>query len=182
MNKQKLASSIILLFSLFLMVSCTNEPVDPAVATQLAAANAAASNGGGGTTGTYYVKAQVDGVQNNWSTAIQAQYSTTLHALMILSSDGTTSMSLHIMQSTDVTATNYPLVWTNVGCSQNIGADIFSSDYSDFSTSAGSITLTQFDLTNKIAKGTFNFVGKNNAMTATKTYTSGEFNVTFTVQ
>ena len=51
MNKQKLASSIIFLFSLFLLISCSNEPVDPAVATQLAAANAAASNGGGGTTG-----------------------------------------------------------------------------------------------------------------------------------
>ncbi len=51
MNKQKLASSIVLLFSLFLMVSCTNEPVDPALTAQLAAANAANGGGsGGGTT------------------------------------------------------------------------------------------------------------------------------------
>ena len=182
MNKQKLASSIILLFSLFLMTSCSNEPVDPVIVAQLAVANNATANNGGGTTSTYYVKAQVDGVQNNWSSTIQAQYSTSLHSLMILSNDGSTSMSLHIMANSNVAVGSYPLAWTNVGCNQVIGTDIFSSDYSDFTTSAGSITLTQFDLTNKIATGTFNFVGKNNAMSASKTYTNGEFNVTFTVQ
>jgi uncharacterized lipoprotein YajG len=46
MNKQKLASSIVLLFSLFLMVSCTNEPVDPTLAAQLAAANSQTSSTG----------------------------------------------------------------------------------------------------------------------------------------
>ncbi|MEI7510008.1 MAG: DUF6252 family protein [Flavobacterium sp.] len=50
MNKQKLASSIIFLFSLFLVFSCTNEPVDPVLATQLATSNGSSTGGiiGGG--------------------------------------------------------------------------------------------------------------------------------------
>ena len=48
MNNQKFASSIIFIFSFFLLVSCTNEPIDPALSAQLAAANAASTNGGNG--------------------------------------------------------------------------------------------------------------------------------------
>lgn len=51
MNKQKIATSFILILSFFLVVSCTNEPVDPTLSAQLAAANASSSNGGNGSGG-----------------------------------------------------------------------------------------------------------------------------------
>jgi len=61
MNKQKIASSIVLLFSLFLMVSCTNEPVDSTLAAQLAAANSQTSS-----TEIYKWKCEIDGVLYEW--------------------------------------------------------------------------------------------------------------------
>ena len=50
MNNQKFASSIIFIFSFFLLVSCTNEPIDPVLATQLATSNGNTTGGiiGGG--------------------------------------------------------------------------------------------------------------------------------------
>ena len=58
MKKIQQLSVLLLLFSFF--AACTTEPIDPNLASQLAANNAAnnnGSNGTGGGTSPYYIKA-----------------------------------------------------------------------------------------------------------------------------
>ena len=187
MNKQKLASSIVLLFSLFLMVSCTNEPVDPTLAAQLAAANAATTSGVtiGGTTATYYVKAQVDGVQKEWDFCA-AQF-TNMNLLITgidsPTSSNFTSVAITVINdvssgSTSISTGVYPLsAFANCGFS-DVGNNSYNSTYSNLTYSPGNITITQIDTVNKTVKGTFSFIGKSQS-SGTKQFTNGEFFVNY---
>lgn len=133
-------------------------------------------------TGNYFIKALKDGSAKEWNT-IQAQYVLlgSERSLLIIGSDGATSMNLHISSDTaDIPVGTYPLEWVSVGCGYTEGMSIFSSDYSDFTTSPGSITITEFNATNQTIKGTFNFTGKNDAMTVSKVFSNGEFFVHYT--
>jgi len=152
-----------------LLTSCEIEPVDSSLLPE---------NGGGTTTG-YYIKVTKDGVVKQWST-VQALNSTALNSFIISAADSSTSMSLTLF---DVSKTGiYNLSWAELSCIYTEGTAIYSSDYSDFNTSAGNITLTEINKTNNTIKGTFNFIGKNQALTSTKVFTKGEFFIKYTVQ
>ncbi len=160
-------------FASVLLTSCENEPVDSSLLPD---------NGGGtggGTTTGYYLKVTKDGVVKQWST-IQAVNTTILNSFIISAADSSTSMSLILFDVSKVGV--YNLSWAEKSCVYTEGTDIFSSDYSDFNTSAGNITITELNKTNKTIKGTFNFIGKNQAMTATKVFTKGEFYTKYTEQ
>lgn len=160
-------------FASLLFTSCENEPVDRSLLPDNG------GGAGGGTTTGYYLKVTKDGVVKQWST-IQAVNTTVLNSFIITGADTSTSMSLVLF---DVSTTGvYNLSFVEKSCVYTEGTNIFSSDYSDFNTSAGNITITELNKTNKTIKGTFNFIGKNQAMTATKVFTKGEFFTTYTVQ
>lgn len=160
-------------FASLLFTSCENEPVDSSLLPE---------NGGGtggGTTTGYYLKVTKDGVVKQWTT-IQAVNTTVLNSLIITGADPSSSMSLVLF---DVSTKGvYNLSWAEKSCIYTEGINIFSSDYSDFSTSAGNITITELNKTNKTIKGTFNFIGKNQSMTTTKVFSKGEFFTTYTEQ
>lgn len=160
-------------FASVLITSCENEPVDISLLPD---------NGGGtggGTTTGYYFKVTKDGVVKQWST-VQAVNTTVLNSFIITAADTSTSMSLVLFDVSKIGV--YNLSWAEKSCIYTEGTNIFSSDYSDFNTSAGNITITELNKTNKTIKGTFNFIGKNQEMTSTKVFTKGEFFATYTVQ
>jgi len=161
----KTIKSIITLFILTLAlttVSCDNEPVDPDLNL---------SNGGGGGSSTYYVKVKIDGVQKTWTT-FSSQYNST--AFILIAPDPSGSLGLTVGLPTGVN--NYPLEEISVNCRYILSGDnFFSSDYSNDTTSPGSINITELNTTARTIKGTFNFIGKNQDMSQTKTFTNGEF-------
>ena len=156
-------------FASVLLTSCENEPVDKGLLPD---------NGGGTTTG-YYIKVTKDGVAKKWST-VQAINTTVLNAFVLTATDPSSSMNLVLFDVSTVGV--YNLSWAEKSCVYIEGTTFYTSDYSDFSTSAGNITITELNKTDKTIKGTFNFIGKNEAMTATKVFTKGEFFFKYTIQ
>ena len=133
----------------------------------------------------YYVRATQDGVAKDWSTAITASYvlpAPNARSLDIIGLNGASSIGLHISNDTGAAITTgvYPFVFVSVGCNYSEGTTMFSTDYSNSTISSGNITITEFDTTSKTIKGTFNFTGKDNAMTSSKVFTNGEFYVHYT--
>ena len=175
MKNIKFLAGIFLIVTFF---SCTNEPIDSAI-------DLGASGNPTGDVGSlgYYIKVTQDGAAKQWTTTQASYFSlgTGTKSLIIQGANGTTSISLHITNDSGntVPVAVYPLEWVSIGCGYTEGANIFSSDYSDFNTSAGNITITELNTTNKTVKGTFNFIGKDNAMTSTKVFTNGEFSVKY---
>jgi hypothetical protein len=169
-NFRVLISAFIIIIA-FSLNSCENEPVDSSLLP-------GTGNGGGTTTG-YYFRVTKDGVVKQWST-VQALNTTVLNSFIFTAADSSTSMSLVLFDVSKIGV--YNLSWAEKSCVYTEGTNIFSSDYSDFNTSAGNISITELNTTNKTIKGTFNFIGKNQAMTATKVFTKGEFFTTYTVQ
>jgi hypothetical protein len=165
----KSISVFFLLFASVLITSCENEPLDSSLVPE----------NGGGTTSGYYFKVTIDGVVKQWST-VQAINSTVLNSFVLTAADSSTSMNLVLFDVSNIGI--YNLTWAEKSCVYTEGTNIFSSDYSDFNTSVGNITITELNKTNKTIKGTFNFIGKNQALTATKVFTVGEFYTTYTIQ
>lgn len=185
MKKIKFLSTLIILFSAFTFTSCDNEPIDSA----LNPGDFGGGGGGGGNGGgnpTYFVKAKVNGVQKSWNSGINAVYSPDMGTLLILSlnSDNFESMSLIVSNEDNLPLTTqvYNLDWATVNCTNTIDNQFFSSDYDDFTSSPGDITLTEINTANKTMKGTFNFIGKNDDMTVSNTYTDGQFSIQYTEQ
>ena len=173
MNFRKFITVFFLFFASVLITSCENEPVDKSLLPD---------NGGGtgpGTTSGYYLKVTKDGVIKQWST-VQAVNSTALNSFVISAADSSTSMSLILFDVSKIGV--YNLNWAEKSCVYTEGTNIFSSDYSDFNTSVGNITLTELNKVDKTIKGTFNFIGKNQALTSTKVFTKGEFFLKYTLQ
>lgn len=160
---------VLILITTFTLNSCENEPVDGSLLP----------DNGGGTTAGYYVKVTKDGAVKQWTT-VQAINVTAINSFAITAADPSSSMSLVLFDVTKIGV--YPLDWAVISCTYTEGTNFFSSNYSDFSTSAGNITITELNKTNKTIKGTFNFIGKNDALTATKIFTKGEFFTTYTEQ
>ncbi len=162
-------------FASVLFTSCVYEPVD---------SNSLPSNGtgtGGGTTSDYYLKVTKDGVVKQYS-IVQGLNFTALNTYAIIASDpiNLTSMTLNLHDISKIGV--YNLSWAVVSCGYTEGTSIYTSDYSDFNTSPGNITLTEINTTNKTIKGTFNFSGKNDNLTSTKVFTKGEFFTSYIVQ
>ncbi len=181
--------SIFVIIVSMTFISCTNEPIDSTllgVPTNPGSGNS--SGGGGGNTGgggnspTYYVRAKIDGVQKQWvsyvANIININNEESLAITAIDLSDNST-MILTIFDDNTLTTGTYPLDFVDVSCVYSLGNTDFSSNYSNGTTSPGNIVVTERNTAYKILKGTFNFVGKNNGMTQTKTFTEGEFNVVY---
>lgn len=158
-------------FASVLITSCENEPVN--------SSSLPGTDNGGGTTTGYYFRVTKDGVVKQWST-VQAVNTTALNSFVLSAADPTTSINLILFDVSNVGV--YNLSFAEKSCVYTEGTNIFSSDYSDFNTSAGNITITELNKTNKTIKGTFNFIGKNQALTSTKVFTKGEFFIKYTVQ
>lgn len=165
----------LIVITTFCLNSCENEPLESSLLSET-------NNGGGtggGTSTNYYFRVTKDGGVKQWST-IQAVNTSVLNSFIFTAADSSTSMSLILFDVSNIGI--YNLSFAEKSCIYTEGTNIFSSDYSDFNTSAGNITITELNKTNKTIKGTFNFIGKNQAMTATKVFTKGEFYTTYTVQ
>ena len=150
------------------LTSCVDEPVDISLLSVKT----------GETNSTYYLKETKVGVEKKFS-SILAINATVLNSFLITASDSSVSMTLNLR---DISKPGvYNLSWAEVSCVYTEGIEIYSSDYSGFNTSAGNITVTEINATNKTIKGTFNFIGKNQNLTATKVFTKGEFFVQYTL-
>lgn len=156
-------------FASVLITSCEIEPIDDGLLP----------DNGGGTTAGYYIKVTKDGVVKQWSTVLAVK-ATGLDSFLLSAADASTSMNLVLYNVPKIGV--YNLTWAEKSCTYTEGINIFSSNYSDLSTSAGNITITELNKTNKTIKGTFNFIGKNEAMTATKVFTKGEFFLKYSEQ
>ncbi len=126
------------MFASVLITSCSNEPVGNT-----------GTNNGGVTTTAYYFRVTKDGLVKQWST-VQAINSTTLNSFVISAADSSTSMNLTLFNVSKIGS--YNLSWVEVSCIYNEEAAIYSSDYSDFNTSAGNITITELNKTDKTIK------------------------------
>lgn len=171
MNLIKFITVLFLFFTSVLITSCENEPVD--------SSSLSGTDNGGGTATGYYLKVTKDGVVKQWSTVLAVK-AATLDSFLLSAGDASTSMNLVLYDVSKIGV--YNLDWAKKSCAYTEGTSIFSSDYSDFTTGAGNITITELNKTNKTIKGTFNFIGKNQEMTSTKVFTKGEFFVKYTVQ
>lgn len=169
MRNFRILMPVLILITTFSLNSCEIEPVD----TSLLPEN------GGGTTIGYYIKVTKDGVEKQWTTVLAVK-ATGLDSFLLSAADASTSMNLTLFNVSKIVV--YNLSWPEVSCNYTEGAAIFSSNYSDFNTSTGNITITELNKTNQTIKGTFNFIGKNEAMTATKVFTKGEFFINYTEQ
>ncbi len=171
MNPIKLITVFFLLFATVVFTSCENEPIDSALLSDI---NNGGGTDGGGTTTNYYVKVTKDGVVKKW-TVINTLLSN--NSFILVSNDGSTSMNLSIDDFTGVG--NYNLDYISVTCDYIDTTGTLSSDYSDSTASPGKITITEFNETKKTIRGTFNFVGKNEENTISKTFSNGEFFVKY---
>jgi hypothetical protein len=132
----------------------------------------------GSTGGNYYLRMKVDGVLVNFPTA-NANTTYDNLAFMILAINGVDSFSLQLSDPIGPGTYAYadPDVFAICVYNQNVSS--YSSSYEDFTNSIGSIIITELNTTNNTIKGTFNFNGKNDAMTQTKVITEGEFFLPF---
>lgn len=183
MSKIKFLAVTFLLFSSVLFISCDDEPIDPAF-TSDGTDNEGGNDGGGnggGAVATYSIKFTQDGVSKQWNN-VQATYIKSFESLLIAGTDGSTALSLSMLDFTEPGV--FPLEYASINCiySELTSNTLYSSSYSDFETSEGDITVTEFNKTNKTIKGTFNFIGKNEDMTVSKVFTKGEFFVKYTEQ
>jgi hypothetical protein len=171
--------SVFLILTSFSFISCAIEPIDESLSTDTNSGN---GNSSGGNSPTYYVKAKIDGVQKQWVSYIANIININNEESLVITaldlSDNST-MILTIFDDNVLTTGAYPLDLVDVSCNYSLGNSDFSSNYSNGTASPGNIVVIERNTANKILKGTFNFVGKNNGMTQTKTFTAGEFNVVY---
>lgn len=128
------------------------------------------STGGNG----YYLRMKVDGVLVNFpypETIETASYNDS--SFTIITTGGINSFFLQVL-SPDGVGT-YELNFAEVICSYSQGFTIFSSDYDDLTNSPGNVVITELIQSQNTIKGTFNFIGKSDGMTQTRTITEGEF-------
>ncbi|KAB1158175.1 DUF6252 family protein [Flavobacterium luteum] len=184
MSKIKFLAVTFLLISSVLFTSCEDEPIDPAF-NSVPVNNGGGGNGGSGNGGgevtTYAIKVTKDGVSKQWNTT-QAIYIKSFGSLIIVGTDGSTTLNLSLVDFTEPGV--FPLEFASTNCiyTEGTATSVYSSDYSNFETSEGNITVTELNQTNKTVKGTFNFTGKNEGMTVSKVFTKGEFFVKYTEQ
>ena len=189
MNKQRL--SVVTMFITFLLIlsSCTNEPVDPVLAAQLALDNA--SSEGGGTTGggnsvaSGVFTATVSG-QSFVADATAGTY-VTVNSSNVLTITGIKPTGEYIgIQLVNPTVGTF--VVNTLGGNQTLSyrensatTDIYSAFNPTTSQPTGTLTVASLDLVNKKVSGTFSFTGyvmTNN--TLTKQISNGVFtNISF---
>lgn len=162
MKLVKCINVFFLLFVSILITSCEDEAVDS-----------------GSTDNGYYFKVTIDGVAKQWST-VQAENSTAANAFLLSAGEPSSTISLILYNVSKVGV--YNLSYAEKSCVYNEGTTIFSSNYPDLTASAGNITITELNNTDKTIKGTFNFIGKNQTMSATKVFTKGEFFLKYVVK
>ncbi|MEW5675215.1 DUF6252 family protein [Flavobacterium enshiense] len=181
MKKINLIALFAVMIAAVSFVSCSGdiEPLDPALSGDTTGGGNTGGGNTGGGSGTYYVKAKVDGVQKQWtgSTQIQAQFADDM--FILLASNGSETMSLGIISDDAIAPNTYQLEFGGVTGVYTLGTESFSSSYDDFTTSPGNIQVVDLNSTNRTIKGKFTFIGKNNAMTVSKNVTEGEFFVQY---
>ena len=173
--------SVLLLFlALFSFSSCENEPLDSALLDSVnnGGGTGGGTGGGGGTTG-YYLRVKKDGVLKQF-TSTEVLNSLELNTFLILGADGGSSLNLNLFNVS--TPGIYQLEYVDVSCTYTEGLTFYGSNYLDGTISPGNITILEINRTNKTIKGTFNFIGKNMTLTATKVFTNGEFYLKYTEQ
>lgn len=176
--------SIFVIITSLTFVSCENEPLDSSLNpnNNSGGGNGSGNGGNSGGNNSYYVKVKIDGVQRQW--AMPEAFGTFMNNGKIYSvictsldpsNDEELILAINNTANGPVTASNYPFEWATITAAYMTNTDEVASAYSDFTVSPGGIIITQIDTANKTVKGTFTFVGKNDAMTVTKNFTDGEF-------
>jgi hypothetical protein len=177
---KKILSSLSII-TLFLLTSCTTEPLDSSLKSEneTTSSNPNGGNTGGGTTPTYYLKTKIDGVQKIWTgaDAIAVFLNSSMFSITCANTTPNEEFLLVINNAMNgpVTAINYPFDWARVVGSYDFNNDTFVTDYSNFETSPGGINITEINTANKTIKGNFSFVGKNATMSIAKSFSEGEF-------
>ena len=173
-------SVLLLLLAVFTFSSCENEPIDSALLDSInnGGGTGGGTGGGGGTTG-YYFRVKKDGVLKQF-TSTEVINSLDLNSFVFLGAENTNSLSLTLF---DISAPGiYQLDYVAVSCAYTEGLTIYNSNYLDGTASPGNVTILEINRTNKTIKGTFNFIGKNEALTSSRVFTNGEFYLKYTEQ
>ncbi len=120
--------------------------------------------------GAYYMRMKIDGTLVNFplegTTATYNELS-----FMIQATNGTDAFTLHVDTPTGLGTYTF----ADAVCNYIQGNSFYSSSYSDFTNSPGNIIITELNQTNRTIKGTFNFIGKTDTLTQSKTFTEGAF-------
>lgn len=167
MNKLKLITSLFLVFSLFTISSCDNEPIDSAINLD---------DFGGGNGGPMVFKADFSG--NTWTgTLAEAIITGNQISIGATKADGST-FSILIAGSTTGT---YPAN-SNIIAYTPAGSDFgyWSVNLANESEQTGSIIISKIDTVNKTISGTFSYKGYWSDITNTSIlpveFTNGVFN------
>ena len=187
MRKLRLLSAFLIIASI--LTSCTDEPVDSKLASQLAANNANTNTNTGGTNNTTGAfTASVDG-SGFVANSTLGSYTTTSFGNQLTLTGSTTDGKTITIQILNPSITTFQanndvnhllsFQYQDISLGSN---GIFNSYNSTTSTSVGSMTITNFDLTNKTISATFSFTAFNTASSSiTKSITTGVINnVSFT--
>ena len=180
MKVLKFLSVLFILFSLFTITSCVNEPLDPALldsvdnggGTDGGGTGGGGTGTGGGTTTGYYLRVKKDGVLKQY-TSIEALNTRLLNSFIISGDEGANTLIFTLLDVSTIGVYEYS--WAEISCSYTEGSTEYNTNYSDLTTSTGNITISEINRTNKTIKGTFNFIGKNEALSVPKVFTNGEF-------
>ncbi len=120
--------------------------------------------------GAYYMRMKIDGTLVNFplegTTATYNELS-----FMIQATNGTDAFTLQVDTPTGLGTYTF----ADAVCNYIQGNSFYSSSYSDFTNSPGNIIITELNQTNRTIKGTFNFIGKTDTLTQSKTFTEGAF-------
>jgi Family of unknown function (DUF6252)/Lipocalin-like domain len=177
MKNIKFLTVFAILFVAFHFSSCTNEPIDPALAGQLVDPNTVVTQPNMGN-----FTAKIDGVTFDAS-QVSAIYSTTSLGNQLSISGATLDGKQISIQILNPAIATFPastaassLLFFQYQDVALGAAGIFSSFNATGGISVGSMTITNFSVTNKKVTGSFSFTGFNSASSSNfKQITNGVF-------
>jgi hypothetical protein len=183
MKTQKLSKAVIFLFSIFIFTSCTNEPVDPALASQLNNPTNQGGNGSGGTNGggtnSGVFKADFGGVTWTATTASANIFNGKIELVGMKGNEGF-GFSLN-----GTTAGSYSSSINIFAYSPNDLDSYLGVNPTNPTEIAGSLIVNSIDTVNHTISGTFSFKGYWSDFTVTNVppinFTNGVFtNIPYT--
>ncbi len=180
MKNIKLVAGIFLIFTTFTFTSCDVEPIDSAINLDDFAPI------GGGSAGSFTAKigSDVFNAQQILAELSGSAFGPEINIAGIMPNGKIMNIQLiNPAVGTFAANTNFETLLFFQYNEDLTGLNSFSSFNSTTSTSVGTLTITQYDITAKKISGTFSFTGFNSSSADQRQITEGVINnVTFTVE